>query len=121
MIDWVSIVRHSRRRFSNYMYGVPNKARKRRKQRRAQQNGPHDSNQPHSSNCSCCWTDVQKSRYAEDDMPPPPSPPHMREVSLDTIVASKHGSLERVPRRETSLDRETFSFAKVSNQTYILL
>ncbi|XP_069986623.1 disks large homolog 4-like isoform X3 [Penaeus vannamei] len=31
MIDWVSIVRHSRRRFSNYMYGVPSKVRRRRK------------------------------------------------------------------------------------------
>jgi len=29
MIDWVSIVRHSRRRFSNYMYAVPNKVRRR--------------------------------------------------------------------------------------------
>ncbi|GLH17259.1 Uncharacterized protein GBIM_22209, partial [Gryllus bimaculatus] len=31
MIDWVSIVRHSRRRFSNYMYAVPSKVRKRRR------------------------------------------------------------------------------------------
>ncbi|CAL4060251.1 unnamed protein product, partial [Meganyctiphanes norvegica] len=31
MIDWVSIVRHSHRRFSNYMYGVPSKVRRRRK------------------------------------------------------------------------------------------
>ena len=32
MIDWVSMVRHSRRRFSNYMYAVPSKVRKRRRQ-----------------------------------------------------------------------------------------
>lgn len=32
MIDWVSIVRHSRRRFSNYVYGVPSKVRRKRKQ-----------------------------------------------------------------------------------------
>lgn len=31
MIDWVSIVRHSRRRFSNYMYAVPSRVRRRRK------------------------------------------------------------------------------------------
>ncbi|CAH0382401.1 unnamed protein product [Bemisia tabaci] len=31
MIDWVSIVRHSRRRFSNYMYAMPNKVIKCRK------------------------------------------------------------------------------------------
>ncbi|MPC86912.1 hypothetical protein E2C01_081751 [Portunus trituberculatus] len=31
MIDWVSIVRHSRRRFSNYMYAVPTRVRRRRK------------------------------------------------------------------------------------------
>lgn len=38
MIDWVSIVRHSRRRFSNYMYAMPSKVRRRRKQQmRAQQ------------------------------------------------------------------------------------
>ncbi|KAH7966794.1 hypothetical protein HPB49_019600 [Dermacentor silvarum] len=38
MIDWVSIVRHSRRRFSNYMYAMPSKVRRRRKhQVRAQQ------------------------------------------------------------------------------------
>ena len=31
MIDWVSIVRHSRRRFSNYMYAAPSRVRRRRK------------------------------------------------------------------------------------------
>ncbi|KAK8733914.1 hypothetical protein OTU49_006243 [Cherax quadricarinatus] len=31
MIDWVSIVRHSRRRFSNYMYAGPSRVRRRRK------------------------------------------------------------------------------------------
>jgi len=34
MIDWVSIVRHSRRRFSNYMYAVPSKVRKKRRPKR---------------------------------------------------------------------------------------
>lgn len=34
MIDWVSIVRHSRRRFSDYMFAVPAKIRKRRRAKR---------------------------------------------------------------------------------------
>ncbi|KAI5753928.1 hypothetical protein M8J77_004371 [Diaphorina citri] len=29
-IDWMSIMRHSRRRFSNYVYSVPGKVRRRR-------------------------------------------------------------------------------------------
>lgn len=53
MIDWVSIVRHSRRRFSNYMYGVPHKVRRKRKQK-TNECGPTS---PHASNCSCCWVE----------------------------------------------------------------
>lgn len=56
MIDWVSIVRHSHRRFSNYVYGVPNKVRRRRKPIKKQvENGKNKT--PHSSDCSCCWSD----------------------------------------------------------------
>ncbi|KAL1123402.1 hypothetical protein AAG570_002482 [Ranatra chinensis] len=40
MIDWVSIVRHSRRRFSNYMYAMPTKVRKRRRKNRRLENMP---------------------------------------------------------------------------------
>lgn len=54
MIDWVSIVRHSRRRFSNYMYGVPNKVRRRRRPKK-QTGNINSSHVPHASNCSCCW------------------------------------------------------------------
>lgn len=48
----------------------------------------------------------QKPRYAtEDDMPPPPSPPQIREtVALDGI--SRQGSLERGLQRKVSLDRD---------------
>lgn len=58
MIDWVSIVRHSHRRFSNYMYAVPNKVRKRRQKfikRQNQSAGSAGNVVPHGSNCSCCW------------------------------------------------------------------
>lgn len=54
MIDWVSIVRHSRRRFSNYMYGVPHKVRRKRRQK---QNEDDNAASPHASNCSCCWVE----------------------------------------------------------------
>lgn len=53
MIDWVSIVRHSRRRFSNYVYSVPLKVRKKRKPRRESDN----PSSPHASNCSFCCDD----------------------------------------------------------------
>ncbi|XP_023311084.1 disks large 1 tumor suppressor protein isoform X1 [Anoplophora glabripennis] len=109
MIDWVSIVRHSHRRFSNYMYGVPSKVRKRRQKfiKRQQQmpgNGAA-AGMPHGSKCSCCWAGdkVQKSRYAEEDMPPPPSPPH--QVAPHDAV-SRQGSLDRGGRRRSSVERE---------------
>ncbi|XP_049821404.1 disks large 1 tumor suppressor protein-like isoform X13 [Aethina tumida] len=48
---------------------------------------------------------IQKTRYAEDDMPPPPSPPQIRDaINLDNH--SRQGSLERGIRRKSSLDRE---------------
>ncbi|XP_063911559.1 disks large 1 tumor suppressor protein isoform X4 [Zophobas morio] len=48
---------------------------------------------------------IQKSRYAEEDMPPPPSPPLLREtVPHDGI--SRQGSLERGGRRKSSIDRD---------------
>lgn len=54
MIDWVSIVRHSRRRFSNYVYAVPNKVRKRRRYKARPPGGdPQDRTDPLS--CACCW------------------------------------------------------------------
>ncbi|XP_072379966.1 disks large 1 tumor suppressor protein isoform X11 [Diabrotica undecimpunctata] len=110
MIDWVSIVRHSQRRFSNYMYGVPSKVRRRRqkfikREQQANTNGTASgsSSMPHGSNCSCCWAGdkVQKSRYAEDDMPPPPSPPQQHPAVTAAIAhegsgrVSRQGSLER--------------------------
>ncbi|XP_072379965.1 disks large 1 tumor suppressor protein isoform X10 [Diabrotica undecimpunctata] len=111
MIDWVSIVRHSQRRFSNYMYGVPSKVRRRRqkfikREQQANTNGTASgsSSMPHGSNCSCCWAGdkvQQKSRYAEDDMPPPPSPPQQHPAVTAAIAhegsgrVSRQGSLER--------------------------
>uniref|UniRef100_A0A6P7GUV3 Uncharacterized protein LOC114341041 n=1 Tax=Diabrotica virgifera virgifera TaxID=50390 RepID=A0A6P7GUV3_DIAVI len=111
MIDWVSIVRHSHRRFSNYMYGVPSKVRRRRqkfikREQQANTNGTASgsSSMPHGSNCSCCWAGdkvQQKSRYAEDDMPPPPSPPQQHPAVTAAIAhegsgrVSRQGSLER--------------------------
>ncbi|GJQ81544.1 hypothetical protein Trydic_g4905 [Trypoxylus dichotomus] len=110
MIDWVSIVRHSRRRFSNYMYGVPSKVRKRRRQKLNLQIpnlGATDNGSSQTSNCSCCWAeDMQKSRYVDDDMPPPPSPPRIRDSATNLDSISKHGSLERAARRKSSADRD---------------
>ncbi|KAK9884882.1 hypothetical protein WA026_009109 [Henosepilachna vigintioctopunctata] len=103
MIDWVSIVRHSRRRFSNYVYSVPHKVRRRRLNRKL----PGCKSQPHLNvtKCNCCWSDKMQSRYAEEEMPPPPSPPTLREITrIDGV--SRQGSLERVTNRRTSIDRE---------------
>ncbi|KAF2896762.1 hypothetical protein ILUMI_09405, partial [Ignelater luminosus] len=49
---------------------------------------------------------AQKARYAtEEDMPPPPSPPQIREaVTLDGVP--RQGSLERGLHRKISLDRD---------------
>lgn len=74
MIDWVSIVRHSRRRFSNYMYAVPSKVRKRRRTRKkkcensvevhSRYRGEDGGSSVGSSGdlgshsmCSCCWNE----------------------------------------------------------------
>ncbi|KAH9383331.1 hypothetical protein HPB48_024546 [Haemaphysalis longicornis] len=71
MIDWVSIVRHSRRRFSNYMYAMPSKVRRRRKHQvrtqqrllQRQQQRYDDENRGYQAvepppetrfSCSCC-------------------------------------------------------------------
>ncbi|KAL3279977.1 hypothetical protein HHI36_017482 [Cryptolaemus montrouzieri] len=102
MIDWVSIVRHSRRRFSNYVYGVPHKVRRKRLSKKGSGLNSQHSNVP---KCTCCWSDKMQSRYAEEEMPPPPSPPTLREIAkIDGI--SREGSLERTINRRTSLDKE---------------
>ncbi|KAK9745607.1 hypothetical protein QE152_g6785 [Popillia japonica] len=49
---------------------------------------------------------TQKSRYVEDDMPPPPSPPRIRDSATNLDGISKHGSLERAARRKSSVDRD---------------
>ncbi|XP_071050990.1 disks large 1 tumor suppressor protein isoform X4 [Onthophagus taurus] len=56
-------------------------------------------------------TYIQKPRYQEDEMPPPPSPPIIRDhIAMDGM--SKHGSLERCNRRKSSVDREQISCPK---------
>ncbi|KAK5649511.1 hypothetical protein RI129_000540 [Pyrocoelia pectoralis] len=122
MIDWVSIVRHSRRRFSNYMYGVPNKVRRRRRHKRP----PADvvASPTDQSKSSCCWAEkLEKARYAtEDDMPPPPSPPKIREtILIDGIT--RQSSLERGLQRKVSLDREPNNrdISKVLVQNFLLM
>ncbi|XP_061938693.1 disks large 1 tumor suppressor protein isoform X18 [Apis cerana] len=102
MIDWVSIVRHSRRRFSDYMYGVPIKVRKRRTKRtchfgeHVNRNVVTRASKRSTSFCGCCWN--HKTRYAgggvEEQLPPPPSPPQLKEAS----------QLDGVPR-PNSVDR----------------
>lgn len=64
MIDWVSIVRHSRRRFSDYMYGVPVKVHKRRTKRaclsieHGNRNVPRHDSKRSNDLCGCCWNHV---------------------------------------------------------------
>ncbi|XP_044762452.1 disks large 1 tumor suppressor protein isoform X4 [Coccinella septempunctata] len=49
---------------------------------------------------------IQQSRYAEEEMPPPPSPPTLREINkIDGL--SRQSSLERAINRRTSVDRES--------------
>ncbi|KYN02222.1 hypothetical protein ALC62_07006 [Cyphomyrmex costatus] len=67
MIDWVSIVRHSRRRFSDYMFTVPSKIRKHPRVKRHVNStlgspNDRDKNNAISRNsrngrgvCECCW------------------------------------------------------------------
>lgn len=48
---------------------------------------------------------MQKSLYKEDDLPLPPTPPLVREISLDG--PQQLGSLEnRTIRRKSSIERE---------------
>lgn len=67
MIDWVSIVRHSRRRFSDYMYSVPIKVRKRRTKRTCQSTENIDRNIVTRGSvrardiCGCCWNHVSST------------------------------------------------------------
>ncbi|XP_066259364.1 disks large 1 tumor suppressor protein isoform X6 [Euwallacea similis] len=106
MIDWVSIVRHSRRRFSNYMTSVPRKVRKRRQKNsrttsnRSQAPSPSEELINHRAKCSCCWqreTVKAQSRYPSKEIPPPPSPP-VQPKGISTVIAaenhSRRGSLE---------------------------
>ncbi|XP_076323918.1 disks large homolog 4-like isoform X8 [Tachypleus tridentatus] len=64
MIDWVSIVRLSRRRISSYVYIVPNRIRRRRKKKRVESPPKHIS----LKNCSCCLP-TRKYGYREEDFP----------------------------------------------------
>ncbi|XP_045483674.1 disks large 1 tumor suppressor protein isoform X4 [Harmonia axyridis] len=49
--------------------------------------------------------ELQSSRYAEEEMPPPPSPPTLREITkIDGL--SRQSSLERAINRRASVDRE---------------
>lgn len=55
MIDWVSIVRHSRRRFSNYVGGrAPIRMKKRRRPPPPSTSSPTDDRNQYS----CCCTNV---------------------------------------------------------------
>lgn len=74
MIDWVSIVRHSRRRFSDYMFAVPVKIRKRRRARRHTDpksvlpddrdvNNAISRDSENGGNvCECCWSHVSSGQ-----------------------------------------------------------
>ena len=69
MIDWVSIVRHSRRRFSDYIFTVPTKIRKRRRVKRhtnSTLSSPNDRDTISRSKndrsiCECYWTHVSSN------------------------------------------------------------
>ncbi|KAH1027347.1 hypothetical protein HUJ05_000875 [Dendroctonus ponderosae] len=129
MIDWVSIVRHSRRRFSNYMTSVPRKVRKRR-QKNANplsiNSGQCTLNSTSSSRGieqhrpkSSCWNAdklKKKSRYNEDDVPPPASPPVQSKIINTTVLVdnhSRHGSLETV----TTGRRKSFSEKSITSES----
>ncbi|KAH7962961.1 hypothetical protein HPB52_018932 [Rhipicephalus sanguineus] len=88
MIDWVSIVRHSRRRFSSYMYAMPSKVRRLRKhQLRAQQrllqqqqqryddeNRGYEAVEPPPRarfSCSCCIPSRKSRRVKQFPLFPP--------------------------------------------------
>ncbi|KAK6628319.1 hypothetical protein RUM43_002131 [Polyplax serrata] len=93
MIDWVSIVRHSRRRFSNYMYAVPSKVRNNRRVRRKRKNNGNGRDRSSSFRCDCCCLahKFQKARFngGGGDLPPPPSPPQINELTaLDGVPRS---------------------------------
>lgn len=69
MIDWVSIVRHSRRRFSSYRY-IPNRIRRRRK-KQLEEAARVDVESPpkETDNCPCCVLS-RKFRYQEEEPTP---------------------------------------------------
>lgn len=97
MIDWVSIVRHSRRRFSDYVYGVPIKVRKRRTKRSCH-SGEHVNRNAvtraakQSSNfCGCCWNHVSLSEFTR-----------LTNAGTETRAMMFHGKiLVRFPRFST--------------------
>ncbi|XP_049270191.1 uncharacterized protein LOC119386147 [Rhipicephalus sanguineus] len=119
MIDWVSIVRHSRRRFSSYMYAMPSKVRRLRKhQLRAQQrllqqqqqryddeNRGYEAVEPPPRarfSCSCCIPSRKsrrKYRYPEEvDLPPTSS--RLKDVDgLGTSVDHYSSSAVESPRK----------------------
>ncbi|KAG8185769.1 hypothetical protein JTE90_000750 [Oedothorax gibbosus] len=72
MIDWVSIVRTSRRRFSSYKY-IPGRIRKRKKKQQAAAAAAEAAAKvesppkpPPSQGCPCCYLS-RKYRYDEDE------------------------------------------------------
>lgn len=77
MIDWVSIVRHSRRRFSDYMFAGPAKIRKRRRAKRHANSTPSSPNNRGANNaisrnfesgrgvCECCWNHVSSNNASK--------------------------------------------------------
>lgn len=54
----------------------------------------------------------------EDDMPPPPSPPHPTVTAISHENISRQGSLERgyQRKRRESVERESFPKEMVSNK-----
>ncbi|XP_073992870.1 MAGUK family member discs large 1 isoform X5 [Rhodnius prolixus] len=87
MIDWVSIVRHSRRRFSNYMYAVPGKVGGKRRRPNSRRNEDVGADAGCPAACPC-WG-IRKSRFpAEED----------ERVVTITAQTIKEGNEERSPR-----------------------
>ncbi|KAH0568382.1 hypothetical protein KQX54_020623 [Cotesia glomerata] len=109
MIDWVSIVRHSRRRFSDYVNAVPMKIRKRRRKNPMDLLYVSSTDDKNSVGyyerlcglCICCRKIRYATRNVDEQLPPPPSPPQIKEaVQLDGV--SRPSSVERVIHSEIS-------------------
>ncbi|KAL1505197.1 hypothetical protein ABEB36_004816 [Hypothenemus hampei] len=114
MIDWVSIVRHSGRRFSNYFIGnVPRKVRKKRLKNQSYLTPSpspsiHDAHPKNSGNTR----KKKKSRYGEESISAPSSPPfttsalvtdnHSRRDSVET--ASPAGVQRKIVSNETTME-----------------